>query len=590
VNQRSTFIRQPDRIVSYFKSEVPVLIVVTISGLIYNIGMVAGPYFEGRLAQCLYDIFHHRAVWHDMLTLALLYVAVIGGVQIMRAVKRFSVRRFANNVSRDMRRCLYNSLVHPEAGSLADESLGSLLTKAIADVDACTEGMRKFTTELFDTGVVMIAYVVMLARYDWRLTILACLFTPLAYFAADKLKTRVTAANAAYKQSESVLNGVTLDRIDHAVTYRLFGREADRNAAAETALTDYEKKSAWANLYEGATTPLYDAIAMIGAVMILYFGARNVTGTGWTAWNIAAFTTFLACFTKLAVKASHAAKLFNSVQKAAVSWKRIQPLMREAVEDDFTVMDHPVQPAALTFDDVACGYRAPDFLRHLSFTANPGEMIGITGEIASGKSLLGKVLIGEAPYTGTITVGGQNFTEMDAAARLKTFTYMGHEPELLSTSFRDNVALGDAVDADAFLKRTAMDRDLAAMGRTPDSPVGAGGGMLSGGQQARLALARTLAHARSIVILDDPFAAVDQATETQIFSSIRRHGQNRTLLLMSHRLAHFPECDRVLYLHDGTATFLTHDAMLKAEPGYRALYLTQIREGVKDQNENQSEK
>ncbi|MQM72074.1 MAG: ATP-binding cassette domain-containing protein [Eubacteriaceae bacterium] len=110
--------------------------------------------------------------------------------------------------------------------------------------------------------------------------------------------------------------------------------------------------------------------------------------------------------------------------------------------------------------------------------------------------------------------------------------------------------------------------------------------MLSGGQQARLALARTLAHARSIVILDDPFAAVDQATETQIFSSIRRHGQNRTLLLMSHRLAHFPECDRVLYLHDGTATFLTHDAMLKAEPSYRALYLKQTQKGEEDQNEN----
>ena len=584
MKQRRSFIRQPDRIASYFKSEVPVLIIVTISGLIYNIGMVAGPYFEGRLAQCLYDIFHHRAVWRDMVTLALCYVAVIGGVQAMRAVKRFSVRRFANNVSRNMRRCPYNSLVHPDADTLKDESLGSLLTKAIADVDACTEGMRKFTTELFDTGVVMIAYIVMLARYDWRLTILACLFTPLAYFAADRLKARVTAANAAYKQSESALNGVTMDRIDHAVTCRLYGREADRNAAAEEALSDYEKKSARANLYEGATTPLYDAVAMIGAVMILYFGARNVAGTGWIAWNIAAFTTFLACFTKLAVKASHAAKLFNSVQKASVSWKRIQPLMREAVDDDWTVMDRPVVPVSLTFDDVACGYREPNFLHHISFAAHPGEIIGITGEIASGKSLLGKILIGEVPYTGTITVGAKNFAEMDQKERLETFTYMGHEPELLSTTFRDNITLGSAVDAENFLRRTAMDQDLAAMHRTPDSPVGAGGAMLSGGQQARLALARTLAHARAIVILDDPFAAVDPKTEVQIFKDFRTHGKNQTLLLISHRLAHFPECDHVLYLHDGTGTFLTHTAMLEAEPGYRSLYLKQTLEGDRHEN------
>ena len=161
---------------------------------------------------------------------------------------------------------------------------------------------------------------------------------------------------------------------------------------------------------------------------------------------------------------------------------------------------------------------------------------------------------------------------------------MGHEPELLSTTFRDNITLGSAVDAENFLRRTAMDQDLAAMHRTPDSPVGAGGAMLSGGQQARLALARTLAHARAIVILDDPFAAVDPKTEVQIFKDFRTHGKNQTLLLISHRLAHFPECDHVLYLHDGTGTFLTHTAMLEAEPGYRSLYLKQTLEGDRHEN------
>ena len=73
--------------------------------------------------------------------------------------------------------------------------------------------------------------------------------------------------------------------------------------------------------------PLYNIIATGGAVLILYFGAKNVLGTGWSAWNIAAFTTFFSCFTKMALKASHAAKLFNAVQKAQVSWARIRPYM-----------------------------------------------------------------------------------------------------------------------------------------------------------------------------------------------------------------------------------------------------------------------
>ncbi len=63
-------------------------------------------------------------------------------------------------------------------------------------------------------------------------------------------------------------------------------------------------------------------------MFILWFGAKNVLGNGWTDWNIAAFTTFISCFTKLTVKSSKVAKLFNSVQKAEVSWKRIKPMLK----------------------------------------------------------------------------------------------------------------------------------------------------------------------------------------------------------------------------------------------------------------------
>jgi ATP-binding cassette subfamily B multidrug efflux pump len=578
----SRFLKHPDRIASYFKSEVPVLIIVTISGLIYNVGMLAGPYFEGQLAQRLFDIYHHRAVFRDMLTLALAYVAVIAVVQAMRAVKRFGVRRFANNVSRDMRRLLYNRLVHPDDKSPSDDDTGALLTKAISDVDACAEGLRKFTTEIFDTGVVMIAYFVMLLHYDWRLTLLACAFTPVAYAAANGMKNRVIAANAAYKKSEEQLNTVTLDRIAHAVTYRLFGRESARDAACEAQLSDYEDKSAWANLYESAMTPLYDAIAMFGAVMILYFGGRNVAGIGWTAWNIAAFTTFLACFTKLAVKASHASKLFNSVQRASVSWKRIKPLMQDAVEDDFHPDDQPVKSQPLIFQNVACGYTAPDQLSCLSFAAVPGEIIGITGAVASGKSLIGKILLGEAPYTGTITVGSKPLSTFTPEERLTAFTYMGHEPELLSMSFKDNIALGEPLNPTPYLRAAALERDLDDMHRNADSVVGAGGGLLSGGQQARLALARSLAHARSIVILDDPFSAVDPATEDALFAALKQYAKGRVILLISHRLAHFPECDQVLYLENGTAVCRTHSALMKTEPGYRALVNAQKKGGASD--------
>ena len=573
-------VRVPDRLSSYFAQEKLVLAVITVTGLLYNIGMAAGPYFEGQLAQYLYDIIKGLKNPPAMLKLAAVYVIVILCVQVSRALKRYYVRIFANDISRSMRHTLYSALVHLKEKQLEEEKLGSLMTKAIADVDACAEGMRKFTTEIFDTGVVMVVYVVMLALLDWRLTILSVLFTPAAYVIADRLKKQVSSANAAYKESASALNQMTMDRVGNAVTYRLFGRENNRNGAYEELLADYEKKSARANIFEGSLTPVYDAVAMIGTVMILYFGARNVIGSGWTRWDIASFTTFLACFTKLARKTSHAAKLFNAVQKAEVSWGRIRPLMKPAGAK--APCRQSPDPVTLTFDHVSCGYNADTMLENISFTASPGEIVGITGMVASGKSMLGKVLLDQVPRTGSIRLGDRDFSALSEEEKHSYISYMGHEPELMSMSVGENVALGDAVDVEKWLKAVCLKDEAARMKDGIDTLIGPSGTQLSGGQQARLSLARTLAHAGPVLVLDDPLAAVDRQTETQILANIREQVPDRVILLISHRLYHFPQLDHVLFLHDGTADYSDHIQLMEQQPLYAALYTRQVKEGDLD--------
>ena len=573
-------VERPDRILSYFGQEKAVLLVVTVTGILYNLGMGAGPYFEGQLAQCLYDIFQGQATAGDMVRLAALYVGVIFLVQLSRAGKRYSVRLFSNRVSRTMRHTLYHSLVRLEARQLQQENLGNLMTKAMGDVDACAEGMRKFTTEVFDTGVVMVVYLSLLLAYDWRLTLLACSFTPAAYWIANRLKKQVAQANGVYKATEARLNTLTLDRVSRALTYRIYGQEQNRDAAYENQLTAYEKASARANIFEGALGPLYDAIAMAGTGMIFWFGAKNVQGTGWELWNIASFTTFLACFTKLAVKTSHAAKLFNAVQKAQVSWQRIKPLLQQAAPEGEEQPLGPVEPADLEVRDLACHYPGQEEgLSGISFAAHPGDIIGITGPVACGKSLLGKVFLDEVPWTGTLLCHGEDFHTLDRNRRRSLVSYLGHDPELLSTSIGENIALGDPVDVEKYLTMTNLAEEVAAMPQGVDTPVGSEGTRLSGGQQARIALARTLAHARSVLVLDDPFAAVDRKGETKILENIRRAFPDRVILLISHRLTHFPEFTGVLFLEGGRGVFGTHAKLMEQELGYARLVKLQ-QEGV----------
>lgn len=569
---------QPNRVLSYFKAEWRALLIVTVSGLIYNIGLLTGPWFEGTMTGYLVKILNGTGQFSGMLMLVIRFAVVTAVVQISRYVKRFYVRRFANNVNRRMKETLYGSLVKKSRASLREEGEGNIMTKAILDVDDCVEGMRKFTTEIFDTGVALTAYLCMLLWYDWRLTILCMLFPPISYVTVEKMKKVIQKAGAAYKEQSGRLSTATLDRAENAMTYRVFGLEKKRQAVYEENLTSYEKAAVKANIWNAAMPPIYRIISMAGVFFILYFGQKNVLGTGWQAWSIASFTTFLVCFVKLSVKSSSAAKLFNAVHKAQVSWNRIKPLLPQEEEnetDKVKVKKTPVE--ALKVKHLSFTY--PDgkkILDDISFSAKKGQIIGITGAVACGKSTLGKAFLCEYPYEGHITVDGAELQNMEQSVRTGIVGYLGHDPELFNDSVENNVLLGDSKNSDTYLNAACMKQEVAEMTDGKNTLIGSGGAYLSGGQAKRLAFARTLCHDKPILILDDPFSALDKNTEKQAFVNLQALAKGSIVLLISHRLYLFPEMDGVIWMEDGKAVTGTHEELLKIVPEYENLYRSQV--------------
>ena len=569
---------QPNRVLSYFKAEWRALLIVTVSGLIYNIGLLTEPWFEGTMTGYLVEILKGTGQFSGMLMLVISFAVVTAVVQVSRYVKRFYVRRFANNVNRRMKETLYGSLVKKSRASLREEGEGNIMTKAILDVDDCVEGMRKFTTEIFDTGVALTAYLCMLLWYDWRLTILCMLFPPISYVTAEKMKKVIQKAGAAYKEQSGRLSTATLDRAENAMTYRVFGLEKKRQAVYEENLTSYEKAAVKANIWNAAMPPIYRIISMAGVFFILYFGQKNVLGTGWQAWSIASFTTFLVCFVKLSVKSSSAAKLFNAVHKAQVSWNRIKPLLpqEEGNEtDEVKVKKTPVE--ALNVKHLSFTY--PDgkkILDDISFSAKKGQIIGITGAVACGKSTLGKAFLCEYPYEGHITVDGAELQNMEQSVRTGIIGYLGHDPELFNDSVENNVLLGDSKNSDTYLNAACMKQEVAEMTDGKNTLIGSGGAYLSGGQAKRLAFARTLCHDKPILILDDPFSALDKNTEKQAFVNLQALAKDSIVLLISHRLYLFPEMDGVIWMENGKAVTGTHEELLKIVPEYESLYTSQV--------------
>jgi ATP-binding cassette subfamily B multidrug efflux pump len=568
---------------SYFSSQKWYIFIVTVTGIIYNIGVVAGPWFEGRLALCFVNILKGKDTPQRMVRIAVFYVLTILAVQAMRFVKRLYVRKFANNIRLDMRDTLYKSLVHMDRAAMERERAGEVMTKAITDVDACAEGMRKFLTEIFDTGVAMAAYLVMLFYYDVRLTLIAMIFPPIAYLIAEKMKRVVTRSTAESRRSAERLAGATLDRVSNAVTYRVYGREKDQDRTYETYLSDYEKKAVRANIWENMMQPIYLVIAMAGTIFVIWLGGRNVLGTGWRVWTIASFTTYLSCYTKLSQKTSHAAKLFNALQKASVSWKRIRPFMKDTPD---TPDAGAAEPADLVFENVSFAYPdeegEPDgpaaeessgtpVYSGLTFAAHPGELIGVTGGVASGKSTLGKTFLCEEPYGGSIRYGGAELADIVSPERAAVVGYMGHDPELFSDTIEENIRLGKEGDILPYIRAVCLDEEIRSFPDGLATQIGDGGVRLSGGQQARVALARTLFHNRPVMVLDDPFSAVDRPTERKILSNIKAMQRDAIIFLISHRLETFDETDQVIWMEEGHVTVSTHDALLQENETYRRL-------------------
>lgn len=573
---------RPDRISSYFIQEWLPLLLITLSGLAYNLGLLAVPWFEGRLAQTLADILTKQSPASAMAALVAAYLLTTLAVQAARFVKRFYVRRFANNINRRMKGVLFANLLRQSRNALEREGAGELMTKAISDVDDCAEGMRKFTTELFDTGVALVGYAVMLVVYDWRLALLSLLFPPFSYFCAEWMKGLVQRSGAAYKKAASSLSAATLDRAKNAVTYRVYGCEGAQQTRYESALEDYERTAVRANVWQSALPPLYLVLSNLSVIFILWFGSRNVLGSGWRMWDIAAFTTFLSCYGKLAAKSSKAAKLFNAVQRAEVSWKRIRPLMKQP--QVLPALDIPAAGTlcvrALSF---AYDGNAPIF-KGLSLDARPGDIIGVTGPVACGKSTLGKAFLCEHPYGGSIRLNGKELSEMTPREIAGCVGYLGHDPELWNDTVENNVLCGQSGSAAEFLTLAALREEVSAMEQGEQTVVGSSGVRLSGGQAQRLALARTLAHPRPLLILDDPFSALDKKTEDIVFENLKQYAKDKIVILISHRLYHFPEMDQILFMQDGHAAVGSHQALYRSEPAYRSLYESQTGENDHEEN------
>lgn len=574
-------VSKPNKIISFFKKEWLTLTFITIFGIMYNVGMLVNPLFQGKLV----DMIENKTFVNDFSIVyktIILYISLIALTQFVRGLKRYYVRKFAFQTSTSMRFIVYNNILNLSEKELNSQKIGTLISRATSDVDKTVEGLRKFVTEIFDTLVLFAVYLIYLFCFDPYITVLSVISVGVGVFVSFLFRKLNFKYSSLSRKANSKLSSKTFDLMGHGLTYRIYGRDEDNIKEYNELLKEYEHYNKLSQFVSDSMIPISTIIALIGLIPLVYIGSSYVinqtmltvpfVGFGEDKWTIGIFTTYLSTFVLLSNKTGHTAKLFSSIESGLASWKRIKPYIQEYKK-------YPVgnkiegNDKALVLKDYSINLNSKSLIKDLNIEMNKGEIIGITGPIASGKSVFLKSLIQEIEYDGNALLFNKELSSYKNEDISANITYMGHRSELFTESIKENISFGEDKDVLSYLNLVSFDKDLESMEDKENSIVGNEGIKLSGGQQQRIALARSLYHKKNILLLDDPFSSVDQKTELEIISKLNEIKKDCLIILVSHRLNAFPYLDNIIVLHgDGNYDIGTHKELLDKSNVYKNLW------------------
>lgn len=535
----------------YFFLNKKAFILSTISGILYNTLMVFVPLLLGNLI----DLYTSSLDKQDIVIKALLFFFLIVFIQFNRYLKRFFVRDFANKMVLNMREIFFNNLLYSD---IDKTSTADLITRAMSDINDTAEGVRKILTEVFDTLILFTGYTISLLILDYKITLLSYISIIVSIIVSRLLKGLIYKNQLEYKKELSKNKKLTLSLITNESNYRSFGASSRYLDKYKKDSLMLKKKSIKANILKDSQEPLYMSISLIGLFIVIYYSSLNVIND---VWLIGTFTSFLTTYMLVSRKASKLGKLFNAVASLEVSWTRIKPYLNEIDEKTIEVDSNnrlKVSNMSFSFDD---SFK----VSNVSFDAYKGDLIGVCGEVRSGKSMLLKALSGIYSYTGSIKLNDIELIDNQNYQIDNFIAYQGSEMTIFSDTIKYNISLGKDIDINKYLKAVYLDYDVSVLKDRENEKIYHTISTLSGGQTQRLLIARSIASNARLILIDDLFSSFDNDMAVNILNNIKALVPNSIIIFVSNNKDLLSKTNKVIYLTNGIAKVDTYQNLYKLD-------------------------
>jgi ATP-binding cassette subfamily B protein len=515
-----------------------------------------------------------------------LYASLLLAVGLAGGFFRFLMRQIIVGASReieyDLRNDFFKTLQGMPVAYFHARRTGDLMSRATNDLNAVRMMIGPAVMYSVNTGIVFIIAIVLMLSIDVRLTLIALVPLPFVSIAVRYFGTAIHRRFDRIQAQLADLSAVVQEALSGVRVVRAYRQEGYEERRFREANLEYVARSRGIIQLQGLFYPSLTFFLGLGALLVLWLGSRAVIEGRMTVGEFVAFNAYL---TMLSWPMIAFGWVTNMLQRGMASWQRMLDVLDAvpAITDAAARPELAARPieGGLAVRDLVFAYdgQATPVLDRVSFTVQPGETVAFVGPTGSGKSTLLNLLTRlHDPPPGTVFLDGVDVREWPLAALRGAIAVVPQEPFLFSDTIGENIAFGgESVTESAAVAR--LDKDVADFPNGYETRVGERGITLSGGQKQRAALARAIAADPRVLILDDALSAVDTYTEDEILSRLRAVMQQRTCLIVSHRISTVRGANQILVLDRGRIVERgTHDELVARGGLYADLYRKQLLE------------
>lgn len=488
----------------------------------------------------------------------------------------------------DLRTMVYDKMQRLSFRFFDENASGSIINRVTTDVQAVRSFVDGVVMQTMIVVLSLAVYLVYMLQINARLTLACLATTPLLWILTRRFSRQV---RPAYERSRQLFDDQVLvvsENLRGAHVVKGFAREADQVGRFDRAGAAVRDQRWWIFRKVCTFQPLISFITNVNIMIMLAYGgilvvcyelapdAESAVAAGLSIGQLLVFTGLLQQFSTNVANVSNIA---NTMQQCLTSARRVFHVLDAPIDIQSPPNAVRLRPGAgvgVAFENVSFAYRRNDpVLADINLSVQPGQLVAILGATGSGKStMLSLIPRFYDPDAGRVTVGGHDVRKLDLDDLRRSVGIVFQESFLFSNTVAANIAFGhpDASPEQVIraAKVAAAHDFIMKLPKGYDTILREGGGDLSGGQRQRLAIARAILLEPSILLLDDPTAAVDPETEDEIMRAMDNAMEGRTTFMVAHRLSTLRRADLVVVLDQGRIVQAgTHEELIQRKGQYR---------------------